>query len=272
MDLIFVDEKRTLKAPDPEVAASMAQVYPVRDPSMLISTSSSAAAAVFSDSCKRSMRARLASALKSLGRSDDALSKDSVKEADFWLLAASFDYAHALLYSREVLPCRSHIIGQLKALPRGTSKSFEAFSIGAGLQKSSRTSCTSRLDGVGVLQDVLRGSQNVKTNVSGTWSDARLEIVRAKAQELSTRMEHAESYSFLGQEVVQGIREVALAPSMPDLNRPSKAPDVSHVFTGGRQLLGDRLLRELGLSRVESVVRDSLSAIRDQVYALAKKV
>jgi hypothetical protein len=271
MDLIFIDEKRALKPPDPEFAASMALVQPVRDSSLLISTSSSAAAAVFSDSCKRSTRVRLASALKSLGRSDDALSKGSAREADYWLLAASYDFAHALLYSREVIPSRSHIIGQLKGLPRGTARSFEAYSLGAGLEKSSRASCASRLEGVAVLQDVLRGNQEAGRAGSGTWSEARLQIVQAKAQELSTRMEHAESYSFLGQEVVQGILEAAKSPSMPEPKRPGKTVDVGHVFAGGRQLLGDRLLKELGLNRGASIVSGSIAVLRDQVSALAKK-
>jgi len=271
MDLIFIDEKRALKPTDPESAASMAQVQPVRDSSLLISTSSSAAVAVFSDSCKRSTRTRLGSALKSLGRSDDALSKDSTKEADFWLLAASYDYAHALLYSREVVPSRSHLIGQLRSLPKGTSSSFEAFSLAAGIEKSSRSSCASRLEGVAVLQDVLRGNQDPGKSGRASWTEARFDIVGAKAQELSTRMEHAESYSFLGQEVVQGIVEVASAPSVPEPDRFAKAADVGHVFSGGRQLLGDRLLKELGLNRGAASIKDSLAVLRDQVSVLAKK-
>ena len=77
MDLIFVSEKEALKPSNPEHAASMAHSRPVRDASLVISTSAAAATAVLADSCHKSTRGRLASALKSLGRADEALSEGS---------------------------------------------------------------------------------------------------------------------------------------------------------------------------------------------------
>ncbi|MDA4121229.1 MAG: hypothetical protein OK404_02340 [Thaumarchaeota archaeon] len=272
MDLVFIDEKSALKPPDPELAASMAHVKPVRDSSLLISTSSSAAAAMLADSCKRSTRGRLASSLKSLGRADEALGRDSAKEADFWLLAGSYDYAFALLYSRDIVPAPSHLLRQLKDLARGTARGFEAFSRGAALEKSSRISCASRLEGVSVLQDILRGRQVSDSSEGGSWTESRLDIVRGKAQELATRVEHAESYSFLGQEMVEAILHVASPPRGDPYSRATKkTADLGQVFAGKKQLLGDRLLKELGLVRDGPAVANALGVLRDQVSALAKK-
>ena len=272
MDLIFITESDALKPADPEHSASMARAHPVRDASLVISTGTSAAAAVIADSCRRSTRGRLASALKSLGRVDEALSNGSLKEADFWLTAASYDYAYALLYSREVVPAPSHLLGQLRGQSKGALKGFQAFSTGAALERSARNTCGSRLEGIGVLHDVLRGRQRTRAEESAGWAPARLEIVKAKSQDLAARVEHAEGYSFLGQEMVDAMLELADPGGRDGGREGGRRSDVGSLFQGKEQLLGDRLLSELGLVREGPALRASLGAVKEQVSSLARRV
>ncbi len=265
LDLIFIQDRDALKPENPEHAAAMAHAKHVRDTSLVVSTGSAAGAAVLADSYRKSTRARLASALKSLGRVDEAFSQSSIREADFWLQAAAYDYGHALLYSKEVLPAPSHLLGQLKFHSKGTARSFEAFSKGAALEKSSRNTCGSRLEGIAILHDVLRERREVKAPRLAGWPPAKLEILKAKAEELGSRLEHAEGYSYLGQEMVQGMLEVA---SADDAGKGA----VGSLFTGEDKLLSDRLLEELGLVRDRPTIETTLEVMNEQVSSLARKV
>ena len=271
LDVMFIDEKTALKPARPEHAASLAHARPVRDTSLLISTSTAAASAVFTDSCRKSSSGRLASALKALGRVDEALSRGSRTEADLWLLAGSYDFAFAWLYSKERVPAPSHLLRQLRDQSKGTSRGFEAFSMGAALEKSSRGSCAARLEGLSVLHDVVKGRQVPAEPGDAGWQSARLETVRAKAQELGLRVEHAESYSYLGQETVLAVLAVAQAGESAGKGREGY-PDIGPLFAGSQQLLGDRLLKELGLGRDEQTLRGSMAVVKEQVSALARRI
>jgi hypothetical protein len=269
MDLFFADERELLKQTDPELLAAMANLRPIRDTTLVISTSSAAAAAVYDDACRRSERGRLASAVKSLGRVDEALSKETLREADFWLLAAAYDYAYAWLYSKEVIPAPSHLLGQLKEQSKGSSQRFGAFSRGAALEKASRGSCRMRLEGVGVLHDVIRSRQAVG-GAHSAWAPARLEIVKSKAHELGLRIEHAESYSYLGQEVVRTVLGIATLVGEGG-TRVRRYSGIGHLFAGSEHLLGESLLVDLGFARDRQELHAAARGVKEQVSALARK-
>jgi len=260
VDLFFATENEVLKPMNPEHAVSLATARPVRDTSLIISTTSAANSAILPESASKASRTRLASALKVLGRAEEALRRKEVVDADFWLLAASYELGYAWLLSKEVLPSPSHLLSQLRET-KGIPRSFEGFSLGAGLEAAGRAGCGARLDGVTVLHDLLR-ERSTAPSAESSWSSARTELLSAKANELLTRIELAECYSYLGQEVVDDI--LALLRSNPRRTLTS-------LMTGTEGLLGERLVRQLGLARVEGTVREGLDAMKLQVSALARK-
>ncbi len=260
VDLTFVTEKEVLKPANPEHALSLATARPIRDTSLILSTSSATNSAVMSDSATKASRVRLASALKSLGRAEEALNKKATVDADFWLLAASYEFGYAWLLSKEVLPSPSHLLSQMRGV-KGAIGSFEGFSFGSGLEAAGRAGCGARLEGVTVLHDLLR-ERSKAPPAESTWPTARANLLAAKASELLTRIELAECYSFLGQEVVDDL--LALLRLYP-------RQTLSSLVSGKDRLLGERLVRQLGLARTEAVVRTGVDAVRDQISLLAKK-
>ena len=261
VDLTFVPEKDVLKPGNPEHAFSLAFAKPVRDTSLVLSTSSATNSATLTESARKAGRTRLASALKILGRADEALSRGALIDADFWLLAASYEFGYAWLLSKEVLPSPSHLLSQLRDASKGTSRSFEGVSIGTGLEAAGRAGCGARLEGVSVLHDLLREGSKMSA-MESAWPGARTEILTAKAQELITRVELAECYSFLGQELVDDMLE---------LMRIHPKRTLSSLTSGGNRLLGERLVRQLGLARSEKAIRLGLDAVKGQVSQLTKK-
>ena len=261
VDLRFASEKEVLKPANPEYAMSMATAKPVRDTSLVLSTSSAANSAVNGESARKASGIRLASALKILGRGESALAKGALVDADFWLLAASYEFGYALLLSKEAIPSPSHLLAQLREGSKGNPRGFEGMSTGAGLESAGRAGCGARLEGVTVLHDVLRaGSKDAVAD--SDWPKVRTEIMAAKAQELVTRVELAECYSFLGQEVVDGT--VSLLKMHPKRTLLS-------LTEGKDRLLGERLVRQLGLARSRMAVSSGLEALRQQVSLLARK-
>jgi hypothetical protein len=267
LDLFFVSEKDALRPASPEHAVSLAYAKTVRDTSLILSTSLASNLAVLASSALRSSTQRLASALKSLGRAEDAISKGSAINADYWLLSAAYDYAYSLLYSREVPPSPSHLLGQLKGQSRGPPRSFESISRGAGLENSSRRSCGARLDGLAVLYDVLGGGHEGIKAVRPMWSTTRFDCVSSKAKELNRRIEHAECYSYLGIEVLNALRQLMTREG--EVSRAGVGPSI--LTTGKKRLLGDRLLKDIGLFRECDSLKNTLELIRIQVSELAKK-
>lgn len=267
VDLVFVPEKEVLKPSNCEHSVSLAHAKMVRDTSLILSTSLASNTALLASSAKRSSSRRLASALKSLGRVEEALSKGSAIDADYWLLFAAYDYAYSLLYSGETPPSPSHLLGQLKGQSRSTPKSYESFATGAGLGNSSRTSCKSRLDGVAVLYDVLGGGHEGTRALGSRWSATRFECVSSKARELNGNIEHSECYSYLGIEMLNALGQLTTGEG-----RATKTGVSLSAFTTEKnRLLGDRLMKELGLVRERDVLKEALELMRVQVSRLARK-
>ena len=251
VDVFFALEREVLGPPNPEFALSLALAKPVRDTSLILSTSSASNLATLSESAKKASETRLASALKILGRAEAALSKKAVTDADFWLLAASYEYAYALLLSCEVLPSPSHMLSQLRGVAKGRSRGFEGVSLGTGLEAAGRAGCGARLEGVTVLHDLLREG----ASASG-WPKVRTEIVTGKSDELVTRTELAECYSYLGQELVDGIMGILK-------NSPGRT--LTSLTTGEDRLLGERLTRQLGLARTSKAIGEGVAVIKERI-------
>lgn len=260
VDATFITDEDVLKPDTPEHALALAGAKPVRDTSLILSTGSATTSAMLSESAEKASRGKLASALKTLGRAEAALAKEELIDADFWLLSASYDFAHALLFTKETLPSPSHLLSQLRENAGGVVRGFEAVSAGAGLEAAARAGCGARLEGVGVLHDLLR--EGKPETLGAEWSKVRTEVMAAKANELVTRIELAECYSFLGQEAVEGVAA---------LQRLNPGKTLAALTTGEERLLGERLVRQLGLARERGAVSSGLELLKKQVAALAKE-
>lgn len=259
VDATFVTDTEVLKPTTPEHSLALAHMKPVRDTSLVLSTGAATSSALVGESAKKASRARLASALKALGRSEASLAKGEVIDADYWLLSASYELAYALLLSRESLPAPSHLLAQLRGGTVNVAKGFEGVSVGAGLDAGGRAGCGARLEGVEVLHDMLR--ETAGPGPDSAWSKVRSEIMAAKADELIARIELAECYSYLGQEVVEGIRAVQRL-------RPNRT--LTDLTAGEDRLLGERLVRQLGLARGRGAIGRGVEMLKKQVAALSK--
>ena len=258
-DVYFVPESEILKPARHERALSLALCRPVRDTSLVLSAASSTFTATLSSTAEAASRVRLTSALKSVTRAEAALVKGNTLDADFWLLAGGYEFAYALLLSREAVPSPSHVMSQLREVSKGTASGFEGISVAAGLEAASRAGCGARLDGVTVIHDILREGQKDPTQPG--WPRVKTEIMTEKAHELMTRVELAECYSFLGQEMIDGM--LALQKS-----RPKGA--ISDLASGDSRLLGERLVRQLGLAREGESIKKGLELLKRQGAQLAK--
>ena len=260
MDLIFATEKEILNPANPEHVLTLAAAKPVRDTSLVLSTSTAANSAVLAESARKASGVRLASAVKILGRVDDAFAKKAARDAEFWLLAATYEFGYAWLFSKEILPSPSHLLSQMREASTGTPAYFEAFSSGVGLESAGRAGCGARLEGVTILHDILRGRSQGAQQV---WPPARSEVLAAKANALISNAELAECYSFLGQELVDDVLVLMKGP-------PRKT--FANMTSGSDRLLGERLVRQLGLARHDATVREGFERVKKQVSSLAKGV
>jgi len=269
LDIFFLSEKEALRPGDPELAVSMAHASTVRDTALLLSSGCSAAQAVLPESARKSAQGRLASSLKAMGRADEAISKGSAGDADFWLLAAAYDFAFAWLYSAEVKPAPSHLLEQLRENSRGHSGRFEAFSMAAGLERASRADCGARLESMAVLYDTLdlqRADPEAKAG-SGRTS---YEIASRKASFLTAGAQLADCYAFLGHEVICVLPKVLAARQRSKDKTREPSLLVSLLSEGQNKVVSETVIRGLGLVRPRDSVQSALGVLREQVSELAR--
>jgi hypothetical protein len=271
-DLYFISEKEALKPTDPEVAASLAQSKVVRDTSLTLSTSIAASQAVFEENTKRCSRQRLAACLKALGRTDEAFSQNRTADADYWVLTASYDYAYSWLYSLGVVPAPSHLLRQLKENSKGRARDFEAFVKGAGLEMSSRGECSSRLEGLSLLYDLLSTGRSDAGGTQLSSSENSFQIVKGKAEEMADLREHTDNYSFLGLEVTRLLLLVERARPPGGVPGERGQRLVSSLSDEKQGLLSGRLIRDLGLVRSSDDVREALELLKERAAKLARGI
>ncbi len=268
LDVFFVAHREVLSPQDPEVGLALARARAVRDSGMTVSTGAATGAAVFEANCKKALQARLSSAVKALGRADESLGMKALRDADFWLLKASYDLAFGWLYSRQVVPAPSHLLSQLRAESAHSPLRFGAFSKGAGLERGSKKACSVRSDALGILYDSL-GSRTDSPRRTAQWTEFSYAIVKGKAEYLSSSFEHAECYCFLGLEAVAALEQLTVT------QQQGKRGSDPNVITGmaerGERMVGESLARELGLSRGQRTVESGVRAVKEQVSALARE-
>ncbi|MDV3244404.1 MAG: hypothetical protein LYZ66_04420 [Nitrososphaerales archaeon] len=271
MDVFFLTEEEATAPTTPEIAVSLASVKPVKDTTLVLSACTSAAREALAENSRRSADEHLTSSIKAMGRADDALSKGMVQDADFLLLTAGYDFAFAWLYSEGDQPAPSHILAQLKHRSRGQSLMYEAFSSAAGLEGASRSRCEERLDGLSVIYDLKEAPAGEPEAAAPTTLRVAYEIVRRKSEFLVKAVQPVDCYAFLGLELARGLPETLRARTGADADRLASSGVVSALSKGKNKLIGESLVRALGLGRDERAVRTALAGLRLQVSALARK-
>jgi hypothetical protein len=268
LDIFFRSEKETLNPSDPELAVSMAFASPVRDNALLLSSSCSAARAVLSENAKKSSQGRLASSLKAIGRTEEALSHERTADADFWLLMAAYDFASAWLYATETKPAPSHLLTQLKQHSQGYSGRFAAFAGAAGLEMASKSECEARLDSLGTLYDMIDAPHAEGTTGTGAGRMA-FEIARKKAAFMNAESQPADCYSFLGCELVR-VLPLVVERRQGESKAREQPLLVSQLSEGEGRVISESVVKGLGLVRSETSLRASLKALMEQVSELTR--
>jgi hypothetical protein len=270
-EVYFLSDREALRPLDPEMAVALAGSKPVRDANLILSTSVAANQAVLLVNTKRSAQARLATCLKALGRSDEAIEGGNLGVANYWLLSGSFDFAFSWLYSQDVLPSPSHLLWQLRQHSKGSTRGFESFAEGAGLAKASRKTCSARLEGLSLLYDLVGTHQEDALGARPPAMELSFQIVKRKADQLADSMEHAESYSYLGLDVVRLM--LTVSRTRAGGKEATERDVIENLMSEKRQgLLGDRLLADLGMRRPKSEVEQATKSMRQQVSRLARRI
>lgn len=273
MDLFFMSEREVLSPSDPEVAASLAAVKPVRDNSLVFSTSSSAARAVLRVNQKKSAENRLAKSLKALGRTDEATSRQASADSDFWLLMAGYEFARAWLYLAEATPAPSHLLEQLRDTSKRNPGNYEAFSRAAGLEKASRRGCTDRIEALSVIYDAINTLESREPEDLGSTSTrTSFEILRTKADFLMDSIRHVDCYAYLGLELCRALPALSAIQSRTEGIDVDQSQIISTLSRGNQKLVSETLIQGLGLSRDDATIRAGTEGLRSVVSNLAKEI
>ena len=272
--LIFRNEFQ-VREPGPELAIALASAVPLRDNSLLLAAAVSDCRRNFSANCATLMESHLASSLKAVSRVDELLAADEVREADFWLLSAAYEFAFAELLSCEVVPAPSHLLMQMKGLPARRGGSFRAWADASGLELASRASCENRLESLSIIYDVLKTSAPSIEVLpeTGRYQDAEaFVVVKLKADELIRAMQSVDCYSFLGWEAVRSVADLyslhASRLSMPK----DYISTIRDLTVGKDRLISEEVLKSLGLVRPAEMLRTAANELKSSVGALAKKI
>ncbi len=274
-DVSFITREEVMNPSNPELAIALSSLIPLRDSSWVLSTGASANKALMSANSKRSAESRLSLALKGLGRADEALRKNSVADADFWLSSSGYDFALASLYASEVTPAPSHILKQMKTVSRKGEASFTEWSSAVGLERSSRRSCERRLDGLLTIYDIIsstvlegRSSQLIETRRS----EYSVEILQAKAKNLIDSMQSVDCFAYLGFDAILTLSALLELQSLRRSMEPDYGLIVTAVTKGKVQIISEEVIKSLGWTRSEKDVTRTMDLLREGISDQAKRI
>jgi hypothetical protein len=274
-DIFFVSEKSMMNPSNYELAVAMSSIVHLRDSTLVLSTSSSAAKAMLNENAKRSAESRLGSALKALGRVDEGLSGGSPRDADFWLASAGYDYYFASSFAATVLPAPSHALAQMKELSKRGRTNFESWSRAAALEHASKNSCERRLEGLSIIYDIIRTNyvenEGVR-NFERFSSEAAFEVVDAKARFFLSSMQSVDSFAYLGYESVLAFLALQQLHSIQNSSEPNYTAIITDLTRGPDRIISEEVVKSIGLNRTERSIRANADILRESVSDLAKRI
>ncbi len=272
-EILFKSEQE-IRQPEVDLAMALSSAIPLRDNSLLLASAISESKRSFRNDCKKSMETELASSLKALGRVDELLAAGQAREADYWLLSSACDFAEAELLTNGVVPAPSHILTQLKSIPKRKSSNFKQWAEGFGLELSSKASCENRLEAVSVVYDVLRNTTmagELATKMSRYREVEAIQVITVKAKELEESMQSVECYAYLGQEAVRSLLDLyTLHTSRVSLEKDYSSM-IRDLTVGEDRLLSEEVMKSLGLVRSPENLRVGLDGMKSSVSRSQRK-
>jgi len=273
-ELMFRND-REVRQPSPELGVALASAVVLRDNLLLLASSISECRRNYAASCASLMEGRLASSLKAVGRVDELLAAGETREADFWLLSAACDYAQAELLNSEIVPAPSHILSQIKSIPKERNVNFKSWADASGLELASRASCENRIEALSIIYDVLRtspASVDVLPQL-GRYKDAdAFRLLQLKAEELIGSMQSVECFSYLGTETVRSVLDLYALHAANLSKEKDYASTIRDLTTGRDRLISEEVLKSLGLVRSIEMLKTGTEQLKVSVAALAKKI
>ncbi|MDA4123476.1 MAG: hypothetical protein OK456_09885 [Thaumarchaeota archaeon] len=273
-EILFKSEHE-IRQPEVDLAMALSSAIPLRDNSLLLASAIAESKRSFRNDCKKSMETRLASSLKALGRVDELLAAGQVREADYWLLSSACEFAEAELLTNGVVPAPSHILTQLKALPKRKSSNFKQWAEGFGLELSSKASCENRLEAVSVVFDAVRNTAvtgELATKMSRYREVEAIQVITAKAKDLEESMQSVEAYAYLGQEAVKSLLDLYTLHTTRVSLEKDYSSMIRDLTVGEDRLLSEEVTKSLGLVRTQENLRVAADGMKSAVSSLAKKI
>jgi len=274
-DIFFLSREDVMNPPSPELAVALSSLVPLRDSTWTLSTAASASKAMMSANAKRSAESRLSSAVKWLGRAEEALRENSSFDADFWLTAAGYDFALASLYSAETTPSPSHILMQMKGISRKGEGSFTEWSSAVGLEGSSRSACERRLEGLSTVYDIIttRVSEGRSSKlVEARRSEHALAILRAKSRNLIESLQPVDCYAYLGYDAVNTIFALLELQAIRESAESEYQLIISSLTKGRLGIISEDVVSLLGWTRNESTISRGIELLREAISDEAKRI
>ena len=274
-DLSFISREEVMNPATPELAVALSSLVPLRDSSWTLSTAASANKAMFASNAERSAESRLSLALKDLGKADEALGKNSVLDANFWLTAAGYDFALASIYASEATPAPSHILKQMKTISSTGEASFTEWSASVGLEQSSREACEKRLDGLSTVYDIISSSgADARSNrlIEVRRTEHAVKVLYAKARNLIDSLQSVDCFAYLGYEAVTTLFALLELQSIKESAEPEYGAIVSVLTKGRLGIISEAVIKELGWRRDEKTLTRATDLLRQAISDQAKRI
>ncbi len=274
-DVSFITRKELMNPSDPELAVALSSLIPLRDSSWILSTAASTSKAMFVANVRRCGESRLSLALKGLSRAEEALGRNSLPDADFWLNSAGFDFALATIYASEAPPSPSHILRQMKTISGKGEASFSEWAAAVGLGQSSREACLKRFDGLSTIYDLMSSTATEGSSnrlIEARRSEHAAKILGAKAEELLDSLQPVDCFAYLGYDTVLTLLALLELQSLKESVEPDYSSVVSVLTKGKLGIISVEVIRQLGLTRDETTVRRTIDLLRDAISEQAKRL
>lgn len=271
VDVVFREASELEKA-DPQFLAGLSCLVSVRDGSLILVSTQTTAKRNFQTNCKNAATARLASALKSLGRVQEETDGGAIADADLWLLSAGYDFSCATLLAQGVVPAPSHLFDQMKALPAAHSH-FMEWSEAVGLSLSSRATCDNRLEGLSILYDLMRTVEldpKALDILSRYRSPESMDVLRTKAMFQVESMQSVGCFAYLGLEAVQALTSLMDYRCQALSKEPDYLKTIEFLTEGNDRIIAQEVIRILGLVRTKEMIEAATNSLSQCVTDMAK--
>jgi hypothetical protein len=263
------------KQPDPELIASLFFLIPVRDNGWELATNVQHAEETLNENCRASAEKRLALALKHVGRGNEALQAKNYVDADFWLLAAGYEFSFATVYATRSTPCPSHILEQMKKVSKSRHYKFQEWANSIGLELSSREACENRIEGMAVLYDLMKSTEP-KSDLASSLSKYRMEesfqIVKNKATYLLDQRQMVDSYAYLGLEAVKTLTDLLAVRAANSGRDVDYATPITSLTVGERKIISEELIHSIGIQRSVIMLEEVSRALSGAIAHQARRV